>query len=69
LLRVFQYPTEGILRYIEDDPEQPMRAIATSVDPNALGGLMVFLTIIVVAHLFAGRPVIPAPLFVCHWWA
>jgi hypothetical protein len=59
LLRVFQYPTEGILRYLEDDPEQPMRAIATSVDPNALGGLMVFLTIIVVAHLFAGRPVIP----------
>jgi hypothetical protein len=59
LLRVFQYPTEGILRYIEDDPEQPMRAIATSIDPNALGGLMVFLTIITVAHLFAARPVIP----------
>jgi hypothetical protein len=59
LLRVFQYPTEGILRYIEDDPEQPMRAIATSVDPNALGGLMVFLTIIVVAHLFAGKPIFP----------
>jgi len=57
LLRVFQYPTEGILRYIEDDPTQPMRAIATSVDPNALGGLLVFLTIITVAHLFAARPV------------
>jgi hypothetical protein len=57
LLRVFQYPTEGILRYIEDDPEQPMRAIATSVDPNALGGLMVFLTIITVSHLFAARPI------------
>ena len=57
LLRVFQYPTEGILRYIEDDLEQPMRAIATSVDPNALGGLLVFLTIITVAHLFSGRPI------------
>ncbi len=57
LLRVFQYPTENILRYIEDDPEQPMRAIATSVDPNALGGLMVFLCIITVAHLFAAQPV------------
>lgn len=57
LLRVFQYPTEGILRYIEDDPEQPMRAISTSVDPNALGGLMVFLTIIAVVHLFAPQPV------------
>jgi O-antigen ligase len=59
LLRVFQYPTQGILRYIEDDPEQPMRAISTSIDPNALGGLLVFLTIITVAHLFASRPVIP----------
>lgn len=57
LLRVFQYPTDNILRYIEDDPEQPMRAIATSVDPNALGGLMVFLCIITVAHLFAGQPI------------
>jgi hypothetical protein len=57
LLRVFQYPTTGILRYIEDDPEQPMRAIATSVDPNALGGLLVFLTIITVVHLFAGQPI------------
>lgn len=58
LLRVFQYPTEGILRYIEDDPEQPMRAISTSIDPNALGGLMVFLTIITVVHLFAPRPIL-----------
>ncbi len=57
LLRVFQYPTEGILRYIEDDPTQPMRAIATSIDPNALGGLMVFLTIITVSHLLAPRPI------------
>lgn len=57
LLRVFQYPTDGILRYIEDDPEQPMRAISTSIDPNALGGLMVFLTIIAVVHLFARRPI------------
>ncbi len=59
LLRVFQYPTENILRYIEDDPEQPMRAISTSIDPNALGGLLVFLTIITVGHLFARRPVMP----------
>ncbi len=65
LLRVFQYPTEGILRYIEDDPEQPMRAISTSVDPNALGGLLVFLTIITVAHLFGPRPpILPRPYLV-----
>ena len=59
LLRVFQYPTDGILRFIEDDPEQPMRAISTSVDPNALGGLLVFLTIITIAHLFAPVPILP----------
>jgi hypothetical protein len=59
LLRVFQYPTEGILRFIEDDPAQPMRAISTSIDPNALGGLLVFLTIITVAFLFANRPLMP----------
>lgn len=58
LLRVFQYPTEGILRYIEDDPTQPLRAISTSVDPNALGGLLVFLTIVTVVHLFAPRPIL-----------
>lgn len=59
LLRVFQYPTEGILHYIEDDPEQPLRAISTSVDPNALGGLLVFLTIVTVAHLFSRRAIMP----------
>ncbi len=60
-LRVFQYPTENILRYIEDDPAQPMRAISTSIDPNALGGLLVFLTIITVTHLFARQPIMPRP--------
>lgn len=59
MLRVFQYPTEGILRYIEDDPAQPMRAISTSIDPNALGGLLVFLTVITVAYLFANHPILP----------
>jgi len=58
-LRVFQYPTENILRYIEDDPEQPLRAISTSIDPNALGGLLVFLTIITLTHLFARQPIMP----------
>lgn len=58
-LRVFGYPTEGILRYIEDNPDNPMRAIATSIDPNALGGLLVILTIIAVAFLFAKKPVLP----------
>lgn len=58
-LRVFGYPTEGILRYIEDSPDNAMRAIATSIDPNALGGLLVILTIIAVTFLLAKNPVMP----------
>ena len=38
----FNYPGgAGALRYIEDDPANPMRAIGTQVDPNVLGGLMI----------------------------
>ncbi|RME44320.1 MAG: hypothetical protein D6796_11930, partial [Caldilineae bacterium] len=61
-LRIFGYPTEGILRYIEDNPDNPMRAIATSIDPNALGGLLIVLTVIAVAYLFARPPLLPRPL-------
>lgn len=59
MLRVVGYPTDGILHYIEDNPENPMRAISTSIDPNALGGLLIMLTIIGVAHLFAREPIMP----------
>ncbi len=31
----------GALRWIEDNPENPMRAIGTAVDPNVLGGMMI----------------------------
>jgi O-antigen ligase len=59
-LAVFNYPSgAGILRFVEDDPSQPMRAIATSIDPNALGGLLVVLTSIAVVQIFAERPVLP----------
>jgi len=62
-LAVFNYPSgAGILRFVEDDPSQPMRAIATSIDPNALGGLLVVLTSIAVVQLFAERPVLPRRL-------
>jgi hypothetical protein len=62
-LAVFNYPSgPGILRYVEDDPSQPMRAIATSIDPNALGGLLVVVTAIAVVQLFADKPVLPRRL-------
>ena len=59
-LAAFNYPAgAGILRYVEDDPSQPMRAIGTSIDPNALGGLLVVVTAVAAVQLVADRPVLP----------
>jgi O-antigen ligase len=59
-LRVFKYPTgDRVLRFIEDDPANPMRAISTSVDPNVLGGLMILVTALTVPQLFAEKPLLP----------
>jgi O-antigen ligase len=64
-LAVFNYPSgSGILRFVEEDTSQPMRAIATSIDPNALGGLLVVVTAVAVVQLFADRPVLPRRLLV-----
>ena len=51
------YPAgPGVLRYIRDDPELPMRATSTSVDPNVLGSLLNLTLGIGVPQLFAPRP-------------
>ncbi|RLC96672.1 MAG: hypothetical protein DRI77_08255 [Chloroflexi bacterium] len=51
------YPTgPGVLRYIRDDPELPMRATSTSVDPNVLGSLLNLTLGIAMPQLFAARP-------------
>jgi len=53
------YPTgPGVLRYIREDPELPMRATSTSVDPNVLGSLLNLALGIAVPQLFARRPII-----------
>ena len=53
----FDYPTGyGVLRFIEDNPDNPMRAIGTSIDPNVLGGLMVFVSGLTAPQLVAERP-------------
>ena len=53
------YPAgPGVLRYIRDDPELPMRATSTSVDPNVLGSLLNLTLGIAVLQLFARRPLI-----------
>jgi hypothetical protein len=53
------YPVgPGVLRYIRDDPELPMRATSTSIDPNVLGNLFNLTLGIGVPQLFAKRPLI-----------
>lgn len=54
------YPTgPGVLRYIRDNPELPMRATSTSVDPNVLGSLLNVVLAISVPQLLVRCPVIP----------
>jgi O-antigen ligase len=56
------YPTgSGVLRYIEDDPDLPQRAISTSTDPNVLGGLLILITVLTAAQFFARRPLYRRP--------
>jgi hypothetical protein len=53
------YPVgPGVLRFIRDDPELPMRATSTSVDPNVLGSLLNLTLAISVPQLFAQKPLI-----------
>lgn len=57
------YPTgPGVLRYVEDNPDLPLRAISTSTDPNVLGGLLILITTLTAAQLFARRPILWRPL-------
>lgn len=59
MLRVFHYPSGwGVLRFIEDNPSLPMRAISTSVDPNVLGGLLILTVMLTTTQLFAPRPLL-----------
>ncbi len=68
MLRVFKYPTgDSVLRFIEDDPANPMRAISTSIDPNVLGGLMVLVGVLATPQLFAAKPLLPRKLLVAMW--
>ena len=58
-LRVFGYPEgPGVLRYIRDDPNLPQRATGTSVDPNALGGLLIMMITLLAPQLFAPQPLL-----------
>lgn len=52
------YPAgEGALRYIAST--KVLRATATSIDPNILGGLLAIVSVLLVAQLLARRPFVP----------
>ncbi len=56
-LRVVGYPSGGVLQYIESNPELGQRAIGTSVNPNAFGGLLAIVGALVAPQVAASRPV------------
>lgn len=55
-LSVVGYPDSGIIRYIEENPDLPERAIATSADPNALGGFLVMIAALVAPQVLTNQP-------------
>ena len=53
----FDYPGgAGALRFIEDDPSNPMRAIGTAIDPNTFGGMLLLFAGLTAPQLFTPRP-------------
>lgn len=59
-LRPFGYPTERVLRFVEDDAaSKPQRATGTSVDPNSFGGMLVLIIALLITQLVAKKPLFP----------
>src|SRR5690606_9766425 len=52
------YPDGGVIRYIEDNPDDTERAIGTWVDPNALGGFLAVTAALIAPQVFARNPVL-----------
>jgi hypothetical protein len=58
-LQVVGYPTDRIVRWIEDDPTKPMRLTSTGVDPNSFGGLLMAALVLATAQAVADRRLLP----------
>jgi polysaccharide biosynthesis protein PslJ len=58
-LSVIGYPTDRVVRYINEDPAQGERATGTQVDPNSFGGLLVIIAVFTGVQLLARKPVLP----------
>jgi len=64
-LRVVGYPTDRLVRYIEDDPALARRATGTAVDPNSFAGFLMVVLVLAIGQAVAKRPLVPRPLAVC----
>ena len=49
----YGYPDTRVVRFIEDNPGNPMRATGTGIDPNAFGGMLIIGFILAVGLFFA----------------
>lgn len=58
-LSVVGYPTDRIVRYVEDNPALGERAVGTQVDPNSFGGLLVIITVLTGVALLSRKPLLP----------
>lgn len=58
-LSVVGYPTDRVIRYIEDNPALGERAVGTQVDPNSFAGLLIVIVALTGVALLARKPVLP----------
>lgn len=58
-LSIIGYPTDRVVRYVEDNPALGERAVGTQVDPNSFGGLLVVIALFTGVQLLARKPVLP----------
>lgn len=56
-LSIIGYPDSGVIQYIEQNPELSERAISTSANPNALGGLLVMIGALAAPQIMTSYPV------------
>jgi len=52
------YPEGNVIRYIEQNPALPERAIGTWIDPNSLAGIVAIAAVLIAPQVFAKRPVL-----------
>lgn len=61
-LRVVGYPTDRLVRYIEDNPDLARRATGTGVDPNSFAGFLMLALVLAVGQAVAKTPLVPRPV-------